>query len=387
MGRAATVFLIKKQATNSHYVVLISASYHYMLGSALMDSKAKPFRILILSGGGYRGLFTAKVLADIEHHTERAIRDHFDLIVGTSIGGIIALSVADGIAASKLVDLFVDHGEAIFKKRRSGRRIFRSPYTQDALKDQLIKNFADRTLGHLNKRVLIPTINYSTGLPQIFKTPHHKTFRSDHVHKLVDVALATSAAPAFFPRHCFNDSQYVDGGLYANNPGLLALHEAEYFLKVPTENIHALSIGTMSSRYTVDPTQIKNGGLLDWGRLQPKGWYRNLLQFFKFADAPESIIGLGISVQESLTEKILEHKLGGRYEVIDSQLSHYSNEAVGLAKADVYADEVLLSHANAESKKFVGKSNFPNFKQHAAPQAEFFYGVNANAQPEVLANA
>src|SRR5690606_28226561 len=145
------------------------------------------------------------------------------------------------------------------------------------------------------KRVLIPTINYSTGLPDIFKTPHHETLMRDHVHSLVDVALATSAAPAFFPRHHFNDSQYVDGGLYANNPGLLALHEAEHFLNIPIDNIHALSIGTMSSRYTVDPTQIRNGGLLDWGRFQRKAWYRKFFQLFKFADAPESIIGLGIS--------------------------------------------------------------------------------------------
>lgn len=351
-----------------------------------MERQDQPFKILTLSGGGYRGLFTAKVLADIEQQTGRAIRDHFDLIAGTSIGGILALAIADGIPASKLVNLFVKHGEDIFRKRSSGRRIFRSPYTQDALKAQLKENFADRTLGHLDKRVLIPAINYSTGQPEIFKTPHEKSLRRDHTHLLVDVALATSAAPAFFPRHRFNDSQYVDGGLYANNPGLLALHEAEHFLKVRTDQIYVLSIGTMSSTYTVDPTQIQNGGLLDWGRFRSP-WYKSLLQIFRFADAPESIIGLGISVQESLTEKILEHKLGDRYEVIDSKLSHHSNEAVGLAKADVFADEVLMSNAVAASKKFLGKSTFPSFKQYVAPQAKFFHGINASIQSEVSSNA
>ncbi|WP_457825796.1 patatin-like phospholipase family protein, partial [Staphylococcus aureus] len=72
---------------------------------------------------------------------------------------------------------------------------------------------------------MIPAINYSSGLPQIFKTAHHKDFKRDHTFRLVDIALATSAAPGYFPRHCFNNNQYVDGGLYANAPGMLAVHE------------------------------------------------------------------------------------------------------------------------------------------------------------------
>jgi predicted patatin/cPLA2 family phospholipase len=109
--------------------------------------------------------------------------------------------------------------------------------------------FGEKTLGACKHPVIVPAINYSAGQPQLFKTPHHASFKRDHQFRLVDVALATSAAPAYFPRHTFNNNQYVDGGLYANAPGLLALHEAQTFLGQQPEAMHLMSIGTMSSKY------------------------------------------------------------------------------------------------------------------------------------------
>jgi hypothetical protein len=90
------------------------------------------------------------------------------------------------------------------------------------------------------------------------------------LHRVVDIALATSAAPAYFPRHVFNNGQYVDGGRrYANAPGLLGLHEALTFFGRDLEQVRLLSVGTMSSRFTVDPRQNCQGGVRDWG-----GWAR-----------------------------------------------------------------------------------------------------------------
>ncbi|UEL21515.1 patatin-like phospholipase family protein [Pseudomonas fluorescens] len=108
--------------------------------------------------------------------------------------------------------------------------------------------------------MLIPAINYSSGQPQVFKTSHHPSFKRDHKFRLVDIALATSAAPAYFPRHTFNNNQYVDGGLYANAPGLLADHEAQTFFRQPSETVHLLSIGTMSSKFTANPGRNRDGG-------------------------------------------------------------------------------------------------------------------------------
>src|SRR5688500_5321895 len=90
---------------------------------------ADRFQVLALSGGGFRGLYTAKVLADLETEIGGPIARHFDLIAGTSVGGILALAVAMEIPARRIVELFVEHGEEIFKKRLSLGGFFRAPYS------------------------------------------------------------------------------------------------------------------------------------------------------------------------------------------------------------------------------------------------------------------
>uniref|UniRef100_UPI00190FA77C patatin-like phospholipase family protein n=1 Tax=Raoultella sp. 18093 TaxID=2681425 RepID=UPI00190FA77C len=109
----------------------------------------KPFQILALSGGGFRGLYTAKVIADVEKEIEAPLASRFDLITGTSIGGILALALALEIPAQDIVDLFVDHGEEIFDKRWSLFGFWRSPYSPEPLKKLLSnsKLFGDRLLG------------------------------------------------------------------------------------------------------------------------------------------------------------------------------------------------------------------------------------------------
>jgi uncharacterized protein len=348
-----------------------------------VDEYMGRFNILVLSGGGYRGLYTAKVLADIERETKKPIREQFDLISGTSIGGILALAIAKGVPAQDMVNLFINHGDAIFKSRNFTffGLIFKSPFTQDVLAHHLDCIFGNATLGDLQSRVLIPAINYSTGEPQLFKTPHHESFRHDHRLKIKDIALATSAAPTYFPRHKIENSQFVDGGLFANFPGYLALHEAEHFLKIPLEDIHLLAVGTMSSRYTVDPSQNLNGGLLDWGRAKHK-W-----QLIKALQAPESILQLGISVQESLCGHILKQKLLGRFTMIDSCQNEYSSSAVGLSKTDTFADDVLLANATSDAKRYVGMQEFKDLQTYTAKNPQFFHGPHAINSSEVLQDA
>lgn len=94
------------------------------------EPKSRRFQILALSGGGYRGLYTAKILADLETEIGGVpISRRFDLITGTSIGGILALALAMEIPAQRMVDFFVEHGAAIFKRRRSLWGIWRAPYS------------------------------------------------------------------------------------------------------------------------------------------------------------------------------------------------------------------------------------------------------------------
>lgn len=327
----------------------------------------KRFQILALSGGGFRGLYTAKILADLEQEIGCPIAKKFDLIAGTSIGGILALAVALEIPAARIVKLFEDHGEDIFKRRLSLMGMLRAPYSAvpltNLIADEML--FGERILGECIHPVIVPAINYSTGMPQIFKTPHNPNLKRDHKFRIVDIALATSAAPGYFPRHTFNNCQYVDGGLYANAPGMQALHEAEIFFKRPINDVYIMSVGTMSSRFTANPHRNRSGGTYDWGGLNP-------------SNMPKRLFGLSISVQESLSDFSLKHRLGDRYLSLDDVLTDERAQAVALDRADVAAKEVLLGAASEQSKSCLGHLDCQRMLQHCSATPKFYYGPNAN---------
>lgn len=307
------------------------------------DSENKQFNILCLSGGGFRGLYTAKVLAEIEKSLGRPIARSFDLIAGTSIGGIIAMAIALEIPVSEIVDKFKERGGKIFPPKRvfPSKRplgIFKSRYKQEELKKLVSELFDNKTMLDItnmaiNHRLIIPTVNYTTGRPQFFKTPHHDYYKSYNNIKLKDVALATSAAPYYFPVHEIGDSSYVDGGLYGNSPGMLALHEAMYFLKKTIDDIHFLSVGTMSPK-TVRDTRIKtNMGIWDW---------------------KEDIFNLTISVQEQIVDLQLEDLLGSnRYHRVDDMPQGSQAKNTGLSVATKAAIRVLMSAGKSSAQYFL----------------------------------
>lgn len=339
------------------------------LGATAPGNRAETgarFQILALSGGGFRGLYTAKILADFEQELGGPIGQRFDLIAGTSIGGILALAVSMEIPAQRMVELFVKYGEEIFKRRWSFGGYVRAPYSTKPLRRLLSQPdlFGDKLLGFGKHPVIVPAINYSSGKPVIFKTPHHETFKRDHSYRLVDVALATSAAPAYFPRHCFGDNQYVDGGLFANAPGLLGVHEAQTFFGREAQDVWMLSIGSMSARFTVDPRRNRSGGTWDWGGWNP-------------ANTPKRLFGLSISVQESLTDYIIKHRLGGHYHHLDDDLTDERARAVALDKADRAAREVLLGSGAERSKIAIGDAKVQRFLKHSPAKPVFHYGPHA----------
>lgn len=330
---------------------------------------ASPFRILALSGGGYRGLYTAKVLADLEAHIDAPIASRFDLLAGTSIGGILALALSLNIPASQMVELFTQHGSDIFKSRSSLWGLIRSRYTQTELAGLLRgpNLYSGKTLGDCLHRIIVPAIDYSNGIPVLFKTPHHIDLTRDHTYPIADVALATSAAPAYFPRHSFDNRQFIDGGLFANAPGLLAVHEAQHYLGAKRDDIHVVSVGTMSSRFTVDPRKNREGGTLDWGGINP-------------ANTPQRLFGIAISSQEALVNSMLKHRVkAGQYYHIDEPLTDEKSHAVALDKTDGAAQEALLGAASQSSKVALGQPLFRELLKTPSPRPTFYYGPNANA--------
>lgn len=207
----------------------------------------KKFKILSIDGGGIKGAFPASFLASLESMTERPIGEYFDLIAGTSTGGIIALGLGMGISAKALADFYKEEGPTIFPRRGPLGRFHWLPkpskWDTAPLKSALEKRMGDRKLGHSQRRLVIPSFNATTGRIHIYKTGHHERLRTDYKELAVSVALATSAAPIYFQAHrCSNDITAIDGGIWANNPMGIAVVEAISMLGVPPEDIRILSL-------------------------------------------------------------------------------------------------------------------------------------------------
>ncbi|BBL77517.1 CBASS cGAMP-activated phospholipase [Methylomagnum ishizawai] len=228
------------------------------------------FQILSLDGGGIKGIFTAALLAAIEEDLNISIINHFDLIAGTSTGGIIAIGLGLGLKPREIVEFYFSQGPAIFKKKFGFNwlnHLLSRKFSDKPLEKALKHCFKEeKRFGDSTKRLVIPTYNITADDIYIFRTPHHEKLRRDHKVPAWKVAKATSAAPTFFP--CVKDidnMRLIDGGVWANNPSLVAVVEACGPLEIPLSAIHILSIGTFND-VNSRPDRLDTGGILAWGR-------------------------------------------------------------------------------------------------------------------------
>ena len=321
------------------------------------------FHVLALSGGGYRGLYTATVLAELEQAMGRPIASHFDLICGTSAGGMLALGLAAEIPARELKELFEKEGNRIFSSRSLARRLFgfwlKAKHDSTGLREVLTKRFQEMTIGDLKHRILVPAVNYSTGRGQFFKTPHHKSFELDHHMKLVDVALATAAAPVYFPLSRNARGVFADGGLVGNAPGLFGLHEVKTFL-APNQlvQVRVLSIGTMTIGATVRGNADLDQGFGKW-----RG----------------SLFDLVISAQESSVDYMLRQSLGQDYYQIDDKATpDQSLDIKALDHVTVGSTNTLKDRGMHAAQRALGDGLFQVFRTHQAGNPVFFHGPNKN---------
>lgn len=211
---------------------------------------AIPRHLLALTGGGFRGLFTGQVLASMEAEAGGKIASRFDLIAGTSIGGILAIGLACGISAADLVALVREHGPAIFRKKLASFGGFAaSQYDSAAL-----RNAIERILGNQNARrpfadipaaLCVVAVEDGMSTPQVFRTRLCSEV-TDRTSTL-DVAMATSAAPTYFDPHKVGDTTFVDGGLIANAPDLVLICEALRLWGAGVSDLHLCSVGTAGS--------------------------------------------------------------------------------------------------------------------------------------------
>lgn len=242
------------------------------------------FRILSIDGGGIKGILPAAVLAECERRFLKggSAAAYFDLLAGTSTGGIIALGLSAGMRAAEVLDIYLTHGGKIFPKGwtppfalgRAAKSVYGSArnlavyrYDREPLERALRDCFGNRTLGTVDRRLNIPTFDGFNEVT-VLKTPHHPDFRLDWREEIVTAALATSAAPTFFStyRSTYRNGtrHFSDGGVWANNPAMVALVDALSCFDLDRHAVDILSLGCGEQDLRMSASQIKWGGMFHW---------------------------------------------------------------------------------------------------------------------------
>lgn len=313
----------------------------------------RPFRILSLAGGGYLGLYTAWVLAGLEARAGEPLARRFDLVAGTSVGGLLALALAFEVPVAVVVTLFRERGSEIFSARglptsRVGRLIdltravLGPKYSGDALRKALTEIFDGRRLADAKHDLVVPAVNVSLSQTKVFKTPHVDASTGDERVLAVDVAMATSAAPAYFPSAKVGRHLYADGGIFAVAPDQVALHEAEHFMGVPPERVEMLSIGTATAGYKPADGVDADDGAVGWlsdGRL----------------------ILTTVAVQQQHVESMLEDRLGPRYQRIDAEWPAEAGLGIDIATPEAadtlirLAERTLARMSSSDWKRALGR--------------------------------
>ena len=235
--------------------------------------KDRRFRILSLDGGGIKGLFPATVLAELERRflDGAPVTKYFDLVTGTSTGGIIALGLGAGHNALDLAELYSRRGGDIFPVQgrlrgswQAARNLLHYNYERTVLEGILLDALGAKLLGDSIVRLCIPAFEGKHSEVFVFKTPHHTDYKLDRLEPMVKVALATSAAPTYFRPLEHNGYTLVDGGVWANNPIMLAVVEAMVCFDLQRDQIDVLSIGCGEDPYVVSEDQMNLGGKIPW---------------------------------------------------------------------------------------------------------------------------
>ena len=352
----------------------------------MRNKEPNRFQVLSLSGGGYRGLHVAHCLELIEQKIQGPIARHFDLLAGTSIGGIIGLALALEIPAAEIRKALEELGPKLFPSlppdfktiqglgdadsivgkagyglthikqiMAEAKQATRAWYDPTPLRELLSSRefFGTKKLGDVLHPIIVPAINYGNGLPKFFKTDHHPKFTFDRELYIVDIALGTSAAPVYFPAHQVGDFRIVDGGLVANDPTQVAVHEAMMFFGIrpplygdPStgqDDLNVLSIGTLSPKRIGDLTKPLDQGLVDWGS-----------GVFDLASTAQEALAAFMVDQHMLPDKVI------RLPTLESK----PETAPNLADATPGATSTLKSSAAALIQTAFGKDEFNALFKH-----------------------
>jgi len=240
------------------------------------SEETKSIKVLSIDGGGIRGIIPAIILDAMQGRVGKEPWQTFDLIAGTSTGGIITVGIGTACNKGKpyppqeLVDMYVENGEMIFKTAlfEVEKEIFLPKYSPDGLETVLEKFFGDTQFQTAFTPLMVSSYDLQKEVPFFFKS-HRIAQDATWNWPIRQIARATSAAPTYFPPfHLVRDGQdyaLVDGGVFVNNPAMAAYVEARR-LYPDVKNVVVVSVGTGDRQDNISYAEAKNWGLLGWAK-------------------------------------------------------------------------------------------------------------------------
>lgn len=299
-------------------------------------------RVLSLTGGGYFGLYTASLLSHLEDLMARPYHEQFDCIIGTSIGGVIGLCLSIGMPAKAIQNLMLKHGPDIFYGRRHYKRyrIFQDlikpflsvKYSNQPMYRVLEQVFLDKPFDAAGCMVIIPVYNVQRCKPHLFQAIAKPGHKPNGTIKMLDVAMAASAAPLLFPLYEVNETLYMDAAAYACSPDLIALDALHYNMGVPLHELHMLSVGSATAHPIFTQFMHTKVSGLRWQNRQ-RLWLTQL------------------AAQQQQVVNMARHQLGPNYIRLDNNCKVYEQNALGTDIPTAQATSILLRLAEETYKK------------------------------------
>jgi uncharacterized protein len=239
-------------------------------------------KVLSIDGGGIRGIIPAMILAEIERRTGKRTAEVFDLVAGTSTGGILALGLTkpgqDGgpeYSAKKLIDLYETEGGKIFSipvwhRIHTAGGLAEEKYPAKGIEEVALEYFGDVRLAEALTEVLVTAYEIEKRGPWFFKRREARDPSEGFNPYMRDVVRATSATPTYFEPiqlkvGSLGTRTFIDGGVHSNNPAMCAYVEARK--TYPEENdFLVVSLGTGEQTRNMPYEEVKGWGLAQWAR-------------------------------------------------------------------------------------------------------------------------
>ncbi|MEL6152794.1 MAG: patatin-like phospholipase family protein [Bacteroidota bacterium] len=247
----------------------------------MADQLNKQIRILSIDGGGVRGIIPARILQEIETRTSKRIHELFDLIVGNSTGGILALGLVTPdekgqakFTAQDLVSFYQQNCPKIFshslwRKVSTGWGLWNPKYSRDNLDKILKEVLGNVKLSQTLKPAMITSYSLDQSLPHLWTTRRAKE-APNHNYYLRDIAGATSAAPTYFSPKVIQTSDgrtlhEIDGGIWANDPEVTVVEELKAMgVSNLSTDVLMVALGTGKVALNKSAKDLKNAGIIGW---------------------------------------------------------------------------------------------------------------------------